>query len=51
MNRHAGRCIDVFRAFNGPSGTENAYKKELMNKVDCCYPSARGQQLIGPVAV
>ncbi len=46
MNRHAGRCIDVFRAFNGPSGTENAYKKGLMNKVDCCYPSARGQQLI-----
>lgn len=46
MNRHAGRCIDVFRVFNGPSGAENAYKKGLMNKVDCCYPSAKGQQRI-----
>lgn len=46
MNRHAGQCIDVFQAFNGPSGTENAYKKGLMTKVDCCYPSAKGQQRI-----
>jgi hypothetical protein len=36
----------VLRAFNGPDGTENAYRKGLMNHVDCCYPSGKGQQLI-----
>jgi lysophospholipase L1-like esterase len=41
-----GKCIDVLRAFNGPSGTENAYKKGLMNHAQCCYPSGKGQQLI-----
>ena len=46
MTKYGGRCVDVVRAFNGPSGTENAYKSGLMNKEDCCYPSAKGQQLI-----
>jgi len=46
MNAHSGRCVDVLTAFNGPSGTENAYAKGLMNKAECCYPSAKGQQLI-----
>jgi lysophospholipase L1-like esterase len=46
MAEYRGRCIDLLRAFNGPSGTENAYKKGLMNHSDCCYPSAQGQQLI-----
>jgi hypothetical protein len=46
MTRHGGRCLDVLRAFNGASGAENAYKKGLLNHADCCYPSAKGQQLI-----
>lgn len=41
-----GECVDVLRAFNGPSGTENAYEKGLMNHAECCYASAKGQQLI-----
>ena len=28
------------------SGRENAYKRGLLNHEDCCYPSAKGQQLI-----
>lgn len=46
MRTHGGRCVDVLAAFNGSSGTENAYKTGLMNKVDCCYPSGKGQELI-----
>jgi hypothetical protein len=46
LKKHRGRCIDVLTAFNGPSGTEDAYAKGLMNKVDCCYASGKGQQLI-----
>jgi hypothetical protein len=46
LRRHRGRCIDVLTAFNGPSGTEDAYAKGLMNKVECCYASGKGQQLI-----
>ena len=46
MKAHRGRCIDVLTAFNGTSGTKNAYASGLMNKVDCCYASGKGQQLI-----
>ncbi len=46
MRTHGGRCIDVLGAFNGPQGTQNAYTKGLMNKSECCYPSAKGQQLM-----
>ena len=46
LKKHSGRCIDVLTAFNGPSGTENAYARGLMNKVDCCYASGKGHQLI-----
>lgn len=46
MARHGGRCVDVLRTFNGPSGTEDGYKKGLLNHTDCCYPSGKGQQLI-----
>ena len=46
MTKYGGRCVDVVRAFNGPSGTENAYQSGLMTKHECCYPSAKGQQLI-----
>jgi hypothetical protein len=46
MKAHGGRCVDVLTAFNGPRGTQDAYKSGLMNKVECCYPSGKGQQLI-----
>jgi lysophospholipase L1-like esterase len=46
MKTHRGRCIDVLTAFNGPRGAEDAYAKGLMNHADCCYASAKGQQLI-----
>lgn len=46
MKAHRGRCIDVLTAFNGASGTEDAYAKGLMNHAECCYASAKGQQLI-----
>jgi len=46
MAKHRGRCVDVLRAFNGPAGTQNAYKKGLLDKVHCCYPNAKGQQLM-----
>lgn len=46
MTAHKGKCIDVLTAFNGPSGTEDAYAKGLMNHADCCYPSGKGQQLM-----
>jgi len=46
MTKYDGRCIDVLHAFNGPSGTADAYKKGLLNHEDCCYPNAEGQQLM-----
>jgi hypothetical protein len=46
MAKYGGRCIDLLRRFNGPRGTENAYAKGLLNHEDCCYPSAKGQQLM-----
>ena len=46
MERHGGRCADILRLFNGPQGTDDAYKKGLMNHADCCYPSAKGRQLM-----
>jgi hypothetical protein len=46
LQKRGGRCIDVLTAFNGPSGTDDAYAKGLMNKVDCCYASGSGQQRI-----
>ncbi len=51
MTKYGGRCVDVVLAFNGPSGTDNAYKSGLMNLQDCCYPSAKGQQLIAHLLV
>jgi len=46
MARHAGRCINAFRAFNGSAGTQNAYAKGWLTKNPCCYPSGPGQQVI-----
>jgi lysophospholipase L1-like esterase len=46
MTAHGGQCIDVLTAFNGPRGDADAYKTGLMNKVECCYPSEKGQKLM-----
>ena len=46
MGARAGRCIDVLAAFNGRTGTRNAYASGLMNHAECCYPGAKGHQLI-----
>jgi lysophospholipase L1-like esterase len=46
MADNGGQCIDILGVFNGPHGTENAYEKGLLNHGDCCYPSAKGQQLM-----
>jgi len=46
MAEYDGRCIQVLTAFNGPDGTENGYEKGFLNLEDCCYPNARGQQLM-----
>jgi lysophospholipase L1-like esterase len=46
VRKHGGDCIDVVRAFNGSSGTGDAYHAGLMTKDPCCYPSAKGQQLM-----
>jgi len=46
MAKHRGRCVDAFRAFNGPDGSQNAYAKGWLTKAPCCYPSGRGQQVM-----
>ena len=46
MAEHGGRCVDAFGAFNGPDGTQNAYAKGWLTKAPCCYPSAKGQQVM-----
>jgi lysophospholipase L1-like esterase len=46
MAEYGGRCIDVLRRFNGPGGTRDAYRQGLLNLEDCCYPSAKGQQVM-----
>jgi lysophospholipase L1-like esterase len=51
MHKHHGDCIDVLTAFNGASGKNNAYKSGLMNLSDCCYPSAKGQQLMAELLI
>jgi lysophospholipase L1-like esterase len=43
VRKYGGDCIDVVRAFNGSSGTGDAYQAGLMTKDPCCYPSAKGQ--------
>ncbi len=47
LEAHDGACADLLTAFNGPDGTGDAYATGLMNKEDCCYPSTKGQALIG----
>jgi lysophospholipase L1-like esterase len=46
MANHRGRCVDAFRVFNGPDGTQNAYAKGWLTKAPCCYPSGKGQQVM-----
>ena len=45
------RCVDVVTAVNGPRGDGDAYAKDLMTKDPCCYPSAKGQQLIAQLLI
>ncbi len=51
MDKYEGRCVDVLHAFNGPNGTEDAYKTGLMNLDDCCYASTKGQRLIAELLI
>jgi lysophospholipase L1-like esterase len=51
MHANAGRCIDVIAAFNGAHDDRNAYASGLMTKNPCCYPSAKGQQLIARLMI
>jgi lysophospholipase L1-like esterase len=46
MSSYDGSCVELLGAFNGPSGRQDAYKTGLLNHEDCCYASAKGQQLI-----
>ena len=45
-SKHDGRCIDVLHAFNGVTGRANADKRGVLNHEHCCYPSAKGQQVM-----
>ena len=51
MAKHRGRCVDAFRAFNGPDGTDDAYAKGWLTKAPCCYPSGKGQQVMAELVV
>jgi lysophospholipase L1-like esterase len=51
MRANVGRCADVLRAFNGPNANADAYARGLLTKDPCCYPSAKGQQLIAQLLV
>jgi lysophospholipase L1-like esterase len=51
MRSTGGRCVDVVAAFNGPRGNGDAYATGLMTKNPCCYPSAKGQQLIAQLLI
>jgi lysophospholipase L1-like esterase len=49
--KYDGRCIDILRAINGPTGRADGYKAGLLNHRQCCYPNARGQQLMAALLV
>jgi len=51
IRKHRGDCIDVLTAFNGASGENDAYKSGLLHLSDCCYPSAKGQQLMAELLI
>jgi lysophospholipase L1-like esterase len=51
LRAHGGDCIDALTAFNGPDGTQDAYASGLLNHDHCCYPSAKGQQLLAELLV
>jgi lysophospholipase L1-like esterase len=46
MRANDGQCVDVVRAFNGNDANADAYASGLLTKDPCCYPSAKGQELI-----
>jgi lysophospholipase L1-like esterase len=51
MTSNGGFCADVVRAFNGEASGEDAYASGLLTMDPCCYPSAKGQQLIAELLV
>lgn len=51
MAIHRGRCVDVLRAFNGRTGTEDAYASGWLTKSPCCYPTATGHQVIAELVL
>jgi lysophospholipase L1-like esterase len=51
MRSNGGRCVDVVKAFNGPSANGDAYASGLMTKDPCCYASGKGQQLIARLLI
>jgi hypothetical protein len=51
MAKHRGRCVDAYRAFNGPDGTQNAYAKGWLTKNPCCYPNGKGQQFMAELVI
>ena len=51
MAKHAGRCVNALLTFNGPDGTQNAYAKGWLTKNPCCYPTAKGQQVMAQLVL
>ena len=51
MRSNGGRCADAVLAFNGPNASGDAYARELVTNDPCCYPSAKGQQLMAQLLV
>jgi len=51
MRSNGGLCADAVRAFNGPNANADAYASGLLTKNPCCYPSAKGQQLMARLLV
>ena len=51
MAIYRGRCVDVLRAFNGRTGTEDAYASGWLTKSPCCYPTATGHQVIAELVL
>ena len=43
---HTAASASTSSAFNGPDGTQDAYAAGLLNHAECCYPNAKGQQLM-----
>ncbi|MGH3140953.1 MAG: SGNH/GDSL hydrolase family protein [Gaiellales bacterium] len=51
MAMYRGRCVDVFRAFNGRTGTQNASARGWLTTSPCCHPTAAGHQVIAELVL